>query len=730
MSVVSTVFGLALLGLGGYALARLWFRQPKGISSILAGAMLAWIWLTIGTLVLGLVGSLNRASLLGWAIPALIPIILFYFKPRDPDSSNPSELAEPLGWDSGLAMGLTLWATLALAIPSIVLAVKVVSDGPIYHLYFAAKWWKAGRIFLIPTPFGESAAPYFPAVGDLWHTWLFVVWGGDTLAKVGQAPFLGLASLAVFDLSRRGGAGRNASIIATCLFATVSPLLLFSFEPNVDTLFVAGYLIAIDFGLRFFLGGDGSKSLLLAALAAGAAWGCKAPGIVFIPPILGLAIVGLFLKPASRLERLRNLAIVLLAPLVMEGYWLVRNAMLTGNPFYPLQLAFGGITVLHGWYGTEAMTTSPYYLHWQDWRSGIDLFLNVFDPRVVPFGVLALSGAWRLGRSRTTTDRWVWISSGLAILNMGLYWFAIPYRTQLRFLLHAGGLTAVPIALLIDRGRGLRWLAVTALAFHVLTPQGWPFGASDHRIPWDLSELIPNASPSPVPFFADIAGLLSEAGMRSARMAGAKLATGVGCLVWGVGLVWASRGKSTRRIVALTAGLSLCLAQAYAETAGRPQVVFRFPIFPAYIQAWMDLDGRIPSQGARIAYAGTNLPYYLMGKDFRNDVRYVNVNPHRDWLLHDYHREAHGLDLPTTWPDTRPGWDRAKPDYSAWLANLRDERIQFLFTARANPEEGLHNVMDSQGFTIERRWADAHPDVFRLRYADRNVRLYFVLPPR
>ena len=73
---------------------------------------------------------------------------------------------------------------------SLLLAVKVVSDGPIYHLYFAARWWKAGRLFLVAAPFGENAATYFPANGDLWFTWLMASWGGDRLAKVGQAPFL------------------------------------------------------------------------------------------------------------------------------------------------------------------------------------------------------------------------------------------------------------------------------------------------------------------------------------------------------------------------------------------------------------------------------------------------------------------------------------------------------------------------------------------------------------
>ena len=49
---------------------------------------------------------------------------------------------------------------------ALILGVKVVSDGPIYHLYFAARWWKGAALILVAAPFGENAATYFPANGD------------------------------------------------------------------------------------------------------------------------------------------------------------------------------------------------------------------------------------------------------------------------------------------------------------------------------------------------------------------------------------------------------------------------------------------------------------------------------------------------------------------------------------------------------------------------------------
>ncbi len=306
------------------------------------------------------------------------------------------EPATALSWDARVCLALWLTAALGLGMRSLLLAVKVVSDGPIYHLYFAARWWKAGRLFLVAAPFGENAATYFPANGDLWFTWLMASWGGDRLAKVGQAPFLVLAALAAYGCARLVGAGRSASLVATCWFASSTPLLLYSFEPNVDTIFVAGYLLAAYFFLRFARGEGDTPALVLGALAAGGALGTKAVGVVFIPPLIALAIGGILVQSGPARTKVARVLVVALVPLVSGGYWFVRNGLLTGNPLYPLEVRVLGQTVLPGWYGPEAMRTSPYYLPLADWRSLGDILLAVLDPRLVPLWIVSLAAGWML----------------------------------------------------------------------------------------------------------------------------------------------------------------------------------------------------------------------------------------------------------------------------------------------------------------------------------------------
>ncbi len=107
----------------------------------------------------------------------------------------------------------------------------------------------------------------------------------------------------------------------------------------------------------------------------------------------------------------------------------------------------------------------------------------------------------------------------------------------------------------------------------------------------------------------------------------------------------------------------------------------------------------------------------------------MNVDAHRDWSMHDYHRQAKQQGQPT-WPNPWPGWDRLHPDYDAWLANLRAERIDLLVVASMKrPHDWLRDA-DPQGFPIERRWAESHPESFEPLYGvaerDPKFRIYRV----
>ena len=663
------------LGLAGFWAARDGLKQPRGWPRLLGAFTLAWCWLTIGLEWLGALGRLDLPSLSAWVALGFAGSLGLRLANRAKD--GPSSVVPPderWDWTATAALGLLLLTCGVLGGRSWSQPVKVVSDGPIYHLYFAARWWKEGRLSLIPTPFGENAAPYFPAVGDLWFTWLMVLFRGDQVAKVGQAPFLIAAGAAAFATARRLGAGRAAAGVATNAFLTCTPFLVFTFEPNVDTIFVAGYLMAAYFFLSCATGEPDRGALILGALAAGAAWGTKTTGTVFVPPLLALTAAGVAFGRGPWKTKAANLGLLAALPFATAGFWFARNARLAGNPLYPLRvgLPFGG--ELPGWYGPEAMRTSPYYLAREDWGSMLDVTLTVLDPRLAPLWIASIVAALVLGFRTGSNRRGLGIVAAMVAMNFALYWFLIPYRSQQRFMFPALGLAVTPLATLLHRRRWLRVAVVVLLALHLFTPQTWPIAANEAQIPWDCNPRIPNAFP----------GLLSA-------------------------MKWDD-------------------LQFTAPKTAPPNP---FPPFRDYFVGWNELDQLAGPEGARVAYAGTNLPYYLMGKGLRNEVRYVNVDAHADWRLHEYHaqarREGNG-----DWPDSRPGWDRLRPDYDAWLANLRRERIRFLVVARANPAEGRHNVADALGFPIERRWAEARPEIFEPKYGARDgdpqFRIYELRP--
>ena len=184
------LFANALMALGSYGMAGPGLRQPRGLPRWLAASLIFWTASTLGLELLGSFGAIGTLPILAWSglVAAIGSVIAWTRRGDAPEESAVAE--EPAGWEATISLALVLTAALRFAIPSLLSAVKVVSDGPIYHLYFAARWWKAGRLILVAAPFGENAATYFPANGDLWFTWLMATWGGDTPREARPGPVL------------------------------------------------------------------------------------------------------------------------------------------------------------------------------------------------------------------------------------------------------------------------------------------------------------------------------------------------------------------------------------------------------------------------------------------------------------------------------------------------------------------------------------------------------------
>ncbi len=750
------------LAWGAWQLARRVRPDADAWTVGLAALTLAWTFVTVGLQGLGSLGLIGRGPL-AVAVGLWVAIgLACRFLPVRGDTSGSGETSrskpdDPIDWSSRIAWALTAWVGLSLTAERLIFWVLVSSDGPIYHLPFSLRWWQDGRLSYVPAPFGETAATYFPANGNLWFTWLITCWDGDRLARIGQMPFWVVTGLAIYASARRLQVGRSASILASCLFLTMTPLLAFSVQPNVDTIFVAGYALGIFFLIRGFQVDGKVADLNLAGLGLGLALGTKAPALIFVGATM-LGVGALLLTGRRRFGnggtwiRLAALGVGTLMP---SGFWWVRNAWETGNPLYPLHLEVFGQVLLSGWYDREAMAFSKYYLPITDVGSAIDIVLSVVDARLMPLWIVGLIGvAWsalRTGSGGTESDRartrGLAILGGWAFVQLVLYWLAIPYRTQQRFLFHALVLGALPVAALLDRAGWLRWTSTVLLAIHLVTWHGWPLAARgvSEPIPWDFSRFVPSNTPAVFPVIDLVQSHLENG--QTARLL-ALVVSGVSATA-GALLIGRGRGQSggagsdrDRTSWIAVVGWSLGVVSSLGGTSLLywpwsweidRRVLHYDPGFDQdYHGVWLQLE-RATAQdpdGSTIAYAGTNLPYFLMGSDGRNRVRYVNIDVHGDWLMHDYHAEAKANDGPSTWPTPRPGWDRAAPDLEAWLANLRRLDVDWLVVARTDPTEGRHLPYDQSGYPIELAWVLARPEIFQAVEPDQRpgavVRLFRV----
>lgn len=717
------VFGGAAL-VARYGL-RLRDRLAIGFAAILVG----WVYVVVGLEVLGLFGQIRLVPALMLAACGFSVGIGCWLCCRNrvgcverTDSTSVGVLHAPDGTNGGLvqrivrlslwlALTLAVWASVDMLVTGVCGPVHPVSDAPIYHLYFAVRWWQSGTLEIVPTPFGESAAPYFPANGDVWFTWLVLPWSSELVAKVGQWPFLIVGMAAVYALARELNVRPGIAAFPAALWGTGSLPLVNSSFADVDLIMAAWYLTAVWFLVRYRREAR-AVDLVCAALAMGAVLGTKYVAIPFLVWIMLAATILVWRSP----RRWRHFGILMGGVLMPAVYWFARNIWLTGNPLYPLHVALVGRVILSGWYTRATMLTNEHY-HipifplWQQLRVLIQMLLRGFDPVLLPVWLAGIVAAcWAAMRGRRL---------GAALVLLGVahvlcFWFVNPYQREERFLLSAFGLLAVPIALVLERWKLLRVPVAALLTCHLVVDQ------ANLRV-----SRYPPAVPAP----------MRLAGLRELDFQGHPIMAGrlglLAAVCGAVALGMQRPGNWTRRgTIAAVALVVLASGVGYRAAKSRPPLVGpKWQFYPLWLEGgflpgWHRLEDA-SGRGVRVAYAGTNLPFYLFGLGLRNQVRYVNINDRAGFRMHDYHAFYSSRGEPRSATPT-PDWDRREADEEAWLKNLRDEQVDLLFLGLTNRAGGLHNFYDSDGFTIERTWADRHPDIFSPLHIDRFTRLYAV----
>ena len=693
--------------LGGVALmVRALCRSWRRVDQWLAVAIVGFTSIIVSMQVASAFGAIGRTFAWSLALCWLAcGLVITAIRSRRPDRASSHGLGAgdpalshtglPTRIGYGLLIVASVWATLYYVLQGWTEPVAPVSDAPIYHLFFAIRWWKAGAITLVPTPFGEESAPYFPANGDLWLTWLLACAGDDRLARIGQAPFALITVAALWRLARFAGADARAATAPAWLWLCTPVFLTSVGLANVDLIFTAYYLASASFLIRFVedrrLGLSGNASLSMMALASGIALGTKATGIPFVPLLLAPAL-SYVVQSRHRWRQGAMLVFGLSVPCV---YWYGRNLGLTGNPIYPLDLSVSGVSIFPGLHDSAAMRTSTYHVPIDQWWRLTGYLGLAMGPLLqwlwLASIALGIAQWFRRGAADRSAPRVGAVCSVLALLHCVIYALVIPYNTQFRFLLPAFALGMVPIARVLTARPWLSMPIAGMATLQLLPVPGLSFFVAGHAPLLPIGNDLLALGSLWRTFALPVAIALSVAIVTRKRWWG-----------WPTALV----------LVAVACRLgSEPLAKALAAKPLAAFYSFRGDFSNRISPAWIVLDSA-SGAGARVAYAGTNLPYYLFGVGLRNEVRYVNVDRHADWAEHDYHHDGGSPWARPIYDHPWPQLHRAHPNYDDWLANLRAANIDLLFVARENMHGKAFRGPGPAPYPIERAWAQAHPESF------------------
>jgi len=245
-----------------------------------------------------------------------------------------------------------------------------------------------------------------------------------------MAGYLILASLLLGQAVRRLGdpaAGRWTSVLVVGMPALFQGASLGLVEAAVACFLAAGLWASVAVWQAV---GRGLPPVTAGWLGfwSGGAIACKYPAVLFVA--FPLAVVGGWLMgPRSWRSRVRAVGLFLGVALLVGGPWYLKNAVLAGNPVYPLAASlWGGETMdpakiaqwnaahQHDGYGAAQGWSALRRLSWQ-WQLQSLL--------VVPLALLGAVGGWRLAATRG-------IVTGL--LASLLLWWLFTHRIE-RFLL-------------------------------------------------------------------------------------------------------------------------------------------------------------------------------------------------------------------------------------------------------------------------------------------------------
>jgi hypothetical protein len=567
-------------------------------------------------------------------------------------------------------------------------------DGLSYHLPWPLHWLQSGELATLFAPVGDPSIPYFPLVGEMLFYWGLLSTGSDLWSPASQLVPALLGAIALAGIARRCGASRAAGLSAGVLWVALPIVLRQSVEPMVD-LVLASFAFSGVFFLLRALDAPRRRPLLLACASLGLAAGTKYVGALWVLATLplGLHAVARYARVHGAGAAARVLVLGLGIAAGLGGYAYARNLWIGDNPMLPMAISLAGVELFPGPEPATAFYGSD--LHGQTLRSLVASSRALLDlgPWLAWFLLSPVVGLAVSRRCAGTERRALVHVAVAALLLLGLFHFALPYRLH-RFLLVFAGMAAVLTAIVVRRPGLVAVLAAAQLpaALYYWGKDAVLAGAGVHH--WIALGVA--------------VGLVAATTVRSGRLGAAPRRTisrGAAVLgaaaavvvVTALGAV-VQEAYEARRLPAWKRHWST----RYESGSGDVRVELA-----AMADAWQRLEELAKAEPVIVAYTGNNLPYPLAGRGLRRRVRFVPLNDRRASAF-------------VRW-DTEPASLVDGGTASAWLANLDALGVEWFCAFRRLAADDPETA-----FPTETEWAEARPERFEKMHENDWARIYRV----
>lgn len=309
-----------------------------GAPRLLAGALVFTGCLLAEQMIPGMLGVLSRWSAAACGIALVGCAALVTRRGGDPGRRRERDAAEPVD-----VVPLVLFGLAAAAIAVYVAGyfrseathVALANDMMNFHLPLLAHWIQRESLWPVLQLLPYDSTGNYPQNGDVIMLATVLPWRGDAFARLAVLPYIGLAAVATYALGRELRADRARAALYACLVAAIPIVLVAGVVSGLPDVVMYGTfgagLVFLVRSVRTRLGSDA----LLAGLGLGIAFGTKWYAVPATLAVLGLWAVALVVVRRPPRLVVRHVGIAVGALVVSGGFWLVRNAVESGTPFFP-----------------------------------------------------------------------------------------------------------------------------------------------------------------------------------------------------------------------------------------------------------------------------------------------------------------------------------------------------------------------------------------------------------